>query len=242
MAKHGPRTAASPGELRAQRALARRFRAAGLRVSYQGFHVPGKGRSRNLIGVRRGRTRCVKVVIAHADSVAGAPGANDNASGLGVLAELVTRSGLRRPRCELWFAATGAEEREFTGVPDHLGALALAKLVRRNRGRARLRWALAVDEVGREGSMVLRSPAPTQRRAVEGQFAAAARRARVGYRWQRDSSTGNSDHREFELLGLPGMKVGESDPCHHSPCDRAGRLDRVALGRTVRVVAGALAS
>ena len=138
-----------------------------MRVSTQPVTVPGKGRSRNVIGVRPGRGRCLRVVMAHADTVAGSPGANDNASGLGALAELAERTRRGGLPCELWLVATGAEERIFTGARDHLGALALARLVRRNRGAARLRWALSLDEVGRSRSLALRSPAAGQRGGVE---------------------------------------------------------------------------
>lgn len=38
------------------------------------------------------------------------------------------------------------------------------------------------------------------------------------------------------------MKLGSSASCYHQPCDTAGKLDRVALGRHVRVVGRALAA
>ncbi len=50
--------------------------------------------------------------------------------------------------------------------------------------------------------------------------------------WVRDEGTGNSDHREFELLGLPGAKLGVGaggEPCRHLPCDRPARLDATSL-------------
>jgi hypothetical protein len=44
-------------------------------------------------------------------------------------------------------------------------------------------------------------------------------------RWVRDSGTGNSDHREFALAGLPAAKLGvPADPCRHTTCDRPSRL------------------
>jgi hypothetical protein len=44
-------------------------------------------------------------------------------------------------------------------------------------------------------------------------------------RWVRDSNSGNSDHREFQLGGLPGAKLGQPDnPCRHMSCDRARLL------------------
>ena len=59
VADGGPRPAGSAAEARAQRRVARRFRAAGLAVRVQRFSTP-RGRSRNVIGVRRraGRTAC----------------------------------------------------------------------------------------------------------------------------------------------------------------------------------------
>jgi hypothetical protein len=242
VAATGPRPATSPTEVRAQRLLTARFQQAGMRVSIQRFRVPGKGISTNAIGVRPGRGRCLRVVMAHADTVAGSPGANDNASGLGALAELAARTRKGGLPCELWLVATGAEERIFTRARDHLGALALARLVRRNRGGARLRWALSLDEVGRQRSLVLRSPVRARRRGVELALATAARREHVSLRWQLDASGGLSDHREFHLLGLRAMKLGSSASCYHQPCDTAGRLDRVALGRHVRVVGRALSA
>jgi hypothetical protein len=236
IARDGPRPAASAGEARAHGRMARRFRNAGLTVRVQRFSTP-RGRSRNVIGVRNGRGRCVRVLMAHADSTPDGPGAEDNASGLGLLAELAPRLDALDPRCDVWLVATGAEERLYTGSPDHLGALALARIV----PRARLRYALSLDEVGSRRSFLLRSPAAAPRRGVERELLRAARRARVSVGWQRDSGTGNSDHREFELAGMRGVKLGVTDnPCRHSACDTAGRLSRRAFARALRVVEGVL--
>jgi hypothetical protein len=65
-----------------------------------------------------------------------------------------------------------------------------------------------------------------------------AKRSDVPVRWERDSGTGNSDHREFELAGLPGlvMQVWQGyDPCHHERCDRAWRLRKVSLRLALRL-------
>ena len=246
IASWGPRPAASAAELRAQRFVAGAFRRGGLAVSVQRFAVPGRGRGRsqNVIGHRNGPGSCLHVVMAHSDTTPNAPGANDNASGLGVLAALAGRVGRSYPtRCDVSLVATGAEERIYTGSPDHLGALALARSVRARGGGRRLEWALSLDEVGRDRPFWLRSPAAAPRRAVEGDLLAAAQRARVPVSWVRDESTGNSDHREFELLGLPAAKLGVGaggEPCRHSPCDRAGRLEPVSLRQARRLVAEAL--
>jgi aminopeptidase YwaD len=232
----GPRPAATSGEGRAHALMARRFRSAGLRVSVQRFAVPRRGRSRNVIGSFNTPHRCLRIVMAHTDSMPSAPGANDNGSGLGVLAALAPRLRKARLGCDVWLVATGSEERLYTGSPDHLGALALAKRVRARGLEPRLRFALSLDEVGRGGAFWLRSPARRPRRGVERRLTGA----RV--RWVRDESTGNSDHREFELLGMPGMKLGVAgdEPCRHKPCDRPGRLQRGALSLAIRLVERAL--
>ncbi|MDQ3935664.1 MAG: M28 family peptidase, partial [Actinomycetota bacterium] len=114
-----------------------------------------------------------------------------------------------------------------------------ARLVRRRELHRRLRWALSLDEVGRDRPFWLRSPVGGPRRRVERELLAAARAAGVTVSWVRDSGSGNSDHREFELLGMRGMKLGvgaDGEPCRHSPCDRASRLRRSSL-RAARLVA-----
>jgi Zn-dependent M28 family amino/carboxypeptidase len=223
--------------------MARVFRRAGLRVGIQEFRVPGHGRSRNVIGIYQTPRACLRIVMAHTDSTPAGPGANDNASGLGVLATLAGRLELIGPRCDVWLVATGAEERIYTGSPDHLGALALARRARARGGRDRLRFALSLDEVGRDYPFWLRSPVSSPRRRVEGALLAAAGRVGTSVTWVRDESTGNSDHREFELLGLPGAKLGVGaggEPCRHTACDVPSRLHPSSLALARRMTAEAL--
>ena len=135
--------------------------------------MPGRGRSRNVIGVYDTPRSCLRIVMAHTDTAAGAPGANDNASGLGVVASLADRLRLIRPHCDVWLVATGAEERVYTGSPDHLGALALARRARSHGARRRLQWALSLDEVGRDRPVL--APLPGERHAAEGRGSPARR-------------------------------------------------------------------
>ena len=100
-----------------------------------------------MIGVYDTPRGCLRVVMAHSDSLPPAPGANDNASGLGVVADLAGRLRLIKPWCDVWLVATGAEERVYTGSPDHLGALALARRARAHHARKRL----ALGAVARRG-------------------------------------------------------------------------------------------
>ena len=239
----GPRPATSDREARAHRLVRRVFRRADLRVGVQEFRVPHRGHSRNVIGIYDTPRTCLRIVMAHTDTTPAGPGANDNASGLGVVASLAGRLRLIRPWCDVWLVATGAEERIYTGSPDHLGALALARRARSHGARRRLQFALSLDEVGRDRPFWLRSPAAAPRSRVEGAVLAAAQRVGAPVTWVRDESTGNSDHREFELLGLPGAKLGVGaggEPCRHMACDRPSRLDRKSLLLARKLAAEAL--
>jgi len=220
LARAGPRPAGGAAERRAHARVENRFRAAGLRIGHDRFRVPGRGRSRNVIGILDTPAACLVVLVAHTDSVPPAPGADDNASGVGTLVALAPRLQAIQPTCDVWLIATGAEERPYTGAADHLGALAAVPRVKRRR--ADLRFVLSLDEVGRGRGFHLRSPVARPRRGVEG---AVVRAGRGAVRWVRDSGSGNSDHREFALAGLPAAKLGvPDDPCRHTSCDRAGRL------------------
>lgn len=237
--KIGSRPAGGRGERRAHAYTAKRFLAAGLDVSAPRFRVPGRGRSRNVIGVLETPRECLVVLVAHADSVPPGPGANDNASGVGALIGLAPRLAKLEPTCDVWLVASGSEERVVIGTGFHVGAAALVRTIRR-RGRARdLRLALSVDMVGRGKRFYLRSPRPRVRRGVEGRVLAAARRAGVRVRWARDSGQGNSDHRELELAGMPAAVLQAwrgTDRCHHERCDRTGRLQQGALRRVQRLL------
>jgi hypothetical protein len=234
LALAGPRPAAGANERRAHQSVAQAFRAAGLTVTHDRFTVPGKGRSRNVIGVVERPRACLWILMAHADTVPPAPGAEDNASGVGTIVALAPRVAALEPDCDVWLVATGAEERIYTGQPDHLGASALVRRVR-SRGRADdLRWALSLDEVGRGREMWLRSP---RLRRFDGRVIAAAQGSGLRVRWVADGGPGNSDHREFGLAGLVAGKLGVPDnPIRHTAGDVASRLQQGTFPRVRRLL------
>jgi hypothetical protein len=237
LALAGPRPAASAAERRAHRKAAAAFAGAGLTVVRDPFAVPGLGRSRNVIGALQTPADCLVVLMAHADTVPPSPGAEDNASGVGTLAAFAPELARRRPACDVWLVATGAEERIHTGQPDHLGAAALVRRLRARRP-GDLRWALSLDEVGSGGTMWLRSP---RQRRFERRVVAAAAGTGLRVRWVADEGTGNSDHREFGLAGLTAAKLGVDDnPLRHTAGDRAGLLRPGVFPRVRRLLGGLL--
>jgi Zn-dependent M28 family amino/carboxypeptidase len=214
--------------------VAARFRAVGLRVGYERFSVPGKGRSRNVIGIKDSPADCLVIAMAHADSVPPSPGAHDNASGVGTLVALArSLATAPAPACDVWLVATGAEERPYTRTPNHLGAQALVDRLQRT-GRLRdVTLALSLDEVGRGRRFDLHSTARAPRAAVERRIM-----ARGDVKWVQDpKGEGNSDHRELARAGAPAAKLGvPSEPCRHTACDTPDRLERAAFARILRIV------
>jgi len=238
LANAGPRPAGSRAERRAHQRVAARFRVAGLRVGFERFAVPGKGTSRDVIGIRDTPARCLVIAMAHADTVPPAPGADDNASGVGALVALAPAlANGPAPACDTWLVATGAEERPYTKQPDHLGAFALVRRLKRTGRLNDVHLALSLDEVGRGRRFELRSPVAHARATVEAPILAAARAAHVSVTWLTDTATGNSDHRELALAGAPAAKLGVPDePVRHTAQDTPDRLDRGAFARVLRVV------
>ena len=231
LALAGPRPAASAAERRAHLRVAAAFRDAGLELRFGRFTVPGRGSSRNVVGIHQTPADCLRIVMAHTDSMPGTQGAVDNASGVGVVASLAPRLAEISPRCDVWLVATGAEERLYTGRPDHLGASALVRMLRRRGRTGDLRIALSLDEVGRGRGFWLHSGASGPRRGIERPVLRGVRRAGGRAIWVRDSNSGNSDHREFQLAGLPAAKLGQpGNPCRHEPCDRARLLQPGTFG------------
>ena len=230
LARAGPRPAGSAAERRAHARVEQRFRAAGLRIAHDRFRVPGHGRSRNVVGIYDTPADCLQVLIAHTDSVPPSPGADDNASGVGTLVALAPRLRTIGPACDVWLIASGAEERPYTGQADHLGARAAVPRVKRRAGD--LHFVLSLDEVGRGRTFHVRSRA--NRARVEGRIVRAGRGA---VRWVADSGTGNSDHREFALAGLPAAKLGvPDDPLRHTAADTPSRLQPRAFVRVRAIV------
>jgi hypothetical protein len=234
----GVRPAATRGERRALALVAREFATDGLQVVRQHFDVPGRGQSGNVIGVLDGPHSCLRILLAHVDSGTAGPGASDNASGTGVLIAIARRLETLAPYCDVWLVGTGAEERFVWGGAEHLGALAVVRRLRRLGLTARVRYALSLDTIGTGRRFWLRSPVPRARRGVEREVLAAAASAGVVVQWHRDDGAGNSDHREFQLAGMPGMVIEMwrgSDPCGEAACDTWRRLNARGITSVQRI-------
>ncbi len=240
----GPRHATSPAFGRAARWLAGRFRDDGYGVHAQRFEVPGgvswgvpvrAGRSVNVVAVPKGLDprRPHLVVGAHLDTVPRSPGAEDDASGIGVLLMLAdslagSSSAGRLPVVLIGF---GAEEpRGPTDADHHYGSRAYVAALAPGERRA-VRGMLALDRVG-VGDVV---PVCTA-----GDDAARARVLRAGRRAGVPTlpcTNTSSDHWSFVQEGMPGVRVGGTSYAgYHSPADLPTVVDRAQLSRTARLV------
>ena len=245
----GPRHATSRAFVRAADWVTGEMRDLGYRVSQQPVDVPGgvswgvpvpAGESVNVVATPRGFDPADPhlLVGAHLDTVPRAPGAEDNASGVGVLLVAAAAAAEARTRLPVVWVAFGAEEPRGESDDDHhygsrayVGAMAPAE-------RRALQGMVSLDRVGVGATVPVGSAGdsdPVQRGLLD-----AARRARVpayGVRFQR-----SSDHWAFVRAGLPGARLGSTSYAgYHSPADRPGVVDRAQLERTGRLLLAWLA-
>ncbi len=111
----GPRSHRDPAALAAASELiSRHLSASGYETSAQAYPA-GELDVRNVIAERRGLEQPERVIVvgAHYDTVAGSPGADDNASGVAVLLELARVHAQTQFRKTVRFAAFTLEEPPF---------------------------------------------------------------------------------------------------------------------------------
>jgi hypothetical protein len=239
----GPRHATSPAFERAARWVAGRFEDLGYDVRRQPVEVPGgdswgvpvaPGESANVIATAPGfdPSRPHLVVGAHLDTVPQAPGAEDNASGVGALLAVAEAVAGRRTRLPVVLVAFGAEEpRGPTDADHHYGSRRYVASLGRAERRA-VRGMLALDRVG-VGDVVpvcaATDPADPARAAV----LAAAERAGVP---AQPCVNRSSDHWSFVRAGLPGVRLGGTSYAgYHSPQDVVAVVVPAQVERTAQL-------
>jgi hypothetical protein len=143
----GTRHVSDPESLdRAARWIGAEMGAAGLSVEEQSYTL-SEGTFRNVIATREGtRPGAGSVVIgAHYDAYGRFPGADDNASGVAVLLELVRTLDPAPPRRTQYFVAFSTEEPPFFGTDEMGSAVYARSLVERDED---VRMMVALDGVG----------------------------------------------------------------------------------------------
>ena len=241
----GPRLATGPAFHRAARWVERRFDALGYDVSRQSFPVPAgdswgvpvaAGRSINVVARPRDLDpgEPYLLVGAHLDTVAVAPGAEDNASGVAVLLETARRWSVAPGELPVVFVAFGGEEPRGTGdLEHHFGSLryvaAMSPAERRH-----LRGMVSMDRVG-VGRLVPVASVGGTPIAVRVALVRSAARLGIGVAVDPDNTA--SDHESFADAGLPAARLGSTPyAAYHSAQDVPAVVDPAQLRRVGRVI------
>jgi Zn-dependent M28 family amino/carboxypeptidase len=247
----GPRLATGPAFREAAGYVERRLARAGYAVSRQRFGVPAgdswgvpveAGTSSNVVGTPRefDASAPYLVVGAHLDTVAVAPGAEDNASGVAVLLELARLAGAAGTRLPTVLVAFGAEEPRGPGdALHHFGSRAYVDAMSGAERRG-LRGMVSLDRVG-VGARVPVCSGPLSGPRVREALLAVARR--LGIPTGSCGVNTSSDHWSFEKAGFPVARLGSTPYAgYHSAGDVPAVVRGDQLGRVGRLTWGWLRS
>jgi hypothetical protein len=228
----GVRVRATRNETLGARYIADEFRSLGYDVNVQRFDVDG-ATSRNVIAAYPGARKYPFVIGGHMDSVPGAPGANDNASGTAVVLE-IARLFAGTPQAR-WvrFMAFGAEEYGEDGS-HHVGSQVYVQRLGQE-GRNRLAGMLSVDMIADGRPLVIGHSGISEQVVARSVFR-KVRDAGIATRWE--ISCDCSDNGPFEHAGIPASYMWSGDePNYHDSSDTVANMkasDLVRTGRAVR--------
>ncbi len=180
----------------------------------------GQLTSANVVAELPGEEPTTIVLLAHYDSVAGSPGANDNASGVALLLRLIER--LRDDPLEglsLRFVFCGAEEPFLVGSRVDANETVTT-------GRPRIAGCLNLDMVGVGSRFALRR----DEGSLWADAAAHLRRGRARVSLVETGAVPSSDQWAFHELGIPSAQLTrEPDPAWHGADDYVGRYGEAEL-------------
>jgi hypothetical protein len=261
----GPRPWGSPRGHAAAEYVAAQLRAAGAAdVRIEPFESHGI-RGANVVGVLRGRSPEFVVIGAHHDTAPGAPGAYDDAGGVGVVIEAARVLASTPRERTIVLASWDGEEAWSTGLTTTAGSRAHVKAL--GDSARQMVAALAVEMCGwragtpvlhpiayadplRPGELVI-APARVMRALLSG-----SRRAGSGFgvgdpllSWVYQPAVRTfrgrlyGDDLSFLQAGLPATFTSDSSfarfyPWYHQPTDTTDKLDAGALARMGTAVVG----
>jgi aminopeptidase YwaD len=227
----GVRVRGTSGERRAARYTAETFGKLGYDVRVKTFSVDGRT-SRNVVAVWPGAIRHPFVLGGHMDTVAGSPGANDNASGVAVLLEAARSVAGKEQACLVKFVAFGAEERGADGT-HHVGSQVYVNRLS-DRARRRTPGMISVDMIA-DGRPLIAAHFGAGPEIVWRRTTRILRDARIAV--DRRTMCDCSDNGPFGLAGIPAALLWSGEePDYHSASDLPRNLVRADLARSGRAV------
>ncbi len=240
----GPRLATGPAFRRAARWVGERFTRLGYDVARESFPVPAGsswgvpvdgGRSANVVATLPDFDPADQYVVigAHLDTIAVAPGAEDNASGVAVVLETARRWAETPGETQLVLVAFGGEEPRGSGEDEHhFGSRhyvdAMSTAERRN-----LRGMVSLDRVGVGPPLTVAWVDGTGAAVRDALLRSAAE---LGIDTAVEANTG-SDHESFADAGLPAARLGgTSYAAYHSAQDVPAVVNPDQLRRSGRLL------
>jgi len=190
---------------------------AGATLAIQAPPTVGATGAYNVIARPPGQPACRVLVGGHFDTVPGAPGANDNASGTANVLELARAFAVDGPVPGLCFALFGAEESGLHGSK---------ALVEQLRAAGSLpRYMVNLDVTGIGGRVEVIGDTPAAARAIE-----LARQNGIAAVASALPPNAGSDHMSFAEAGVEIVFFTSGDfSTIHSPRDTADAIDRATL-------------
>ena len=221
----GVRSAGSTQEAQGAAWVARRLTQLGYEPQTESFPLPNGKTSQNVFIVVPGTTSDRLILGAHIDSKPPSPGANDDASGVGILLEIARLLKAKPPPRTVEIVFFGAEEIS-DGNPNHhhAGSRYRASMLT-GPERAATSGMLSVDMASFGTKAYIRTmgvgPMSFAKIGI-----ANGKRLGLPIGYSRDpGSSGWSDHEPFERLGIPSAWLEWlEDPAYHTARDTAGRL------------------
>jgi Zn-dependent M28 family amino/carboxypeptidase len=222
----GVRVGGTAGEQRAVDYAAGELRDLGYEVTVQSVRLPNGRTSHNVVAKKAGAKGPIVVLGGHIDSKSPAPGADDNATGVGTLLELARDFAKTSTPADLRFVAFGTEELIGDGNSDHhhFGSRYYLKSLTSGE-KGRFAAMVSIDMIGYGSDFRVRTMG-IGTRAVADRLLATAKATKTPLGYLRDpGSTGWSDHEPFERAGLPAAWLEWRDnPNAHTSRDTVGRL------------------
>ncbi|HET6454865.1 MAG TPA: M28 family peptidase [Armatimonadota bacterium] len=224
----GARVAGSGQERAAADFVSHTFRSMGYQTAFQDFETPDGSQSRNVLATKsHAFPERFLVVGAHYDSVKDTPGANDNASGVGVMVETaICLSGLELT-VPVVYVAFGSEEGSHAGSKHFVSALG-----------SRVMGMINLDAVGVDAGMEIAcygeaDPWLAKQCRGTAEF--------LGFELSASNFGGKSDYASFADAGIPVACFARTDqPNAHTPDDNMSIISAPAMAQVGQVLVNSL--
>ncbi len=237
----GPRKSGTPAENDALDHATAYLQSLDYDVRAQEVSLPGGQSSQNLSAVKEGTSDSVIVIGAHIDTKAGAPGGNDNASGVAVVLELARDFRSADTVATLEFVVFGAEEMTDADADHHHYGSRQFLQGLTDEQRAALVGMVSVDMVGYGSEFTVRTmnKGPQLLRQMVKDYSNGHD---LPARYLKDTGTyGWSDHEPFELAGYPAVWLEwREDPAYHTARDTYSHCDPEDVQRVGSMLLGFL--